>query len=443
MTWQVNRRTFLQASAAGAASLMIGGRTRAFDANGKLRLAAIGTGNKGHDDLASISASPRCEVVAICDVDHSPEMFGWAAEQFPKAKHFADFRKLLDEADSFDAVSVSTPDHMHAPIAVASMKRGKHVFCQKPLTHTVAEARRMREVAQEQRVVTQMGNQIQSHPAYRTAVKLLHDGAIGKVREVHSWQAGGMDWLPKNDVPAGSDPIPETLQWDLWLGAAAERPYKNGLYHPWNWRGIQDFGSGQLGDFGCHILDPVFMGLELNAPLSVEAEAPPMDDQIWTPRSKVSYRFPGTSRTVGDMPLTWYDGKDHKPKRNVLGLPEDYKIPHAGSALIGEKGTMVVPHWSMPDLFPREKFAEFKMPEVGELNHYTGWVDACLGDGKTLSNFAYAGPLTEAVLLGVVAIRFPKEQLQWDSKGMQVTHHADATARLTKEYRKGWESPMA
>jgi predicted dehydrogenase len=385
MTWQFSRRKFLQASAASAAYLIASPAARAFDLNGKLRLAAIGTGRKGQDDLLSVAASPRCEVVALCDVDHSPELFGWAVEKYPKAEQFADFRRLLDKADMFDAVTVSTPDHMHAPIAVAAMQLGKHVFCQKPLTHTVAEARRMREVAQENSIVTQMGNQIQSHPVYRTAVKLLRDGVIGKVREVHAWQSGEMDWLPKNSHPEGSDPIPSSLQWDLWLGVAPERPYKSKLYHPHSWRGWQDFGGGQLADFGCHILDPVFMGLELGAPITVEADAPPLDDQIWAPKSTVSYQFPGTERTLGEiLPLTWRDGKEHKPKRKALGLPRDYKLPHAGSCLLGEKGTMVIPHWSTPELYPKENFVDFKMPEVGEVNHYTSWVDACLGDGQTL-----------------------------------------------------------
>jgi len=446
MTWQVNRRGFLQVSAIGAASLLVRPSARAFDLNGKLRLAAIGTGNKGQDDLLSVAASPRVEVVALCDVDDSHGHLGWAAEKYPQARQYADFRRLLDKADTFDAVTVSTPDHMHAPIAVAAMKMGKHVFCQKPLTHTVDEARRMREIAKQNHIVTQMGNQIQSHPAYRTAVKLVHDGAIGKVREVHSWQSGGMEWLPKDgkDGPPPSSEIPKTLHWDLWLGVAPARPYRAEVYHPKNWRGWQDFGTGQLGDFGCHILDPVFMALGLGAPVTIEAEARPIGDQIWAPRSKVSYEFPGTERTVGEtLSLTWYDGEGHKPKLDGLGLPENYDLPHAGSVLVGKKGAMVIPHWSMPKLFPKEKYADYKLPEVGEVNHYTSWVDACLGDGSTTSHFGYAGTLSEAVLLGVIAIRFPKEQLQWDEQAGKFTHHADATARLTKEYRAGWPNPVA
>ncbi len=446
---KLDRRDFIRASAVGAAYLAMphyaGAKSGgAKDLNGKLRLAAIGNGGKGQDDLQNISASPRVEVVALCDVDTSHGHLGWAAEKFPNAKKFNDYRRLMDQAQMFDAVSVSTPDHMHAPIALAAIALGKHVFCQKPLAHTVREARMMREAAKRHGVVTQMGNQIQSNHVYRNAVKLVHDGAIGKVKEVHSWQAGGMDWLVTDKRPAGSDPVPPTLNWEVWLGAAPVRPFKKGLYHPWNWRAWQDFSSGQLGDFGCHILDPVFMALDLTAPRTIEADAPPLNKETWARRSKVEYTFPGTKRTAGDeITVTWYDGPGHKPKHEGLGLPEKHELPGAGSAFVGEKGTMILPHWADPQLFPREKFQDYKMPMLEDINHYTSWAHACLGDGKTHSNFDYAGPLTETVLLGAIAIRFPKEQLLWDSKAVEFTHHADATARLTKAYRAGWALPKA
>jgi predicted dehydrogenase len=440
MNWRPDRRDFLRASALGAAQLAFAPYARAFDLNGKLRVAAVGTGNRGREDLLAVAASPRVEVAALCDVDQSAAHFGWAVEKFPQAARFSDFRRLLDKPDSFDAVIVATPDHMHAPIALPAMELGKHVLCQKPLTHTVHEARRMREVAAAHRVVTQMGNQIQSHPAYRAAVKLVHDGAIGKVREVHAWQSGSLKWMLTDDRPAGGDPVPDKLDWDLWLGVAPRRPYKDALYHPMNWRAWQDFGSGQLGDFGCHILDPLFMALELKAPVSIEANAPPLNDEVWSRRCKVRYEFPGTARTAAEtLPLTWYDGKGHKPKRAGLGLPKAYELPHAGSVLVGERGTMVIPHWSEPRLFPEEKFRDYPRPMLEDVNHFTSWVDACVGDGRTTSHFGYAGPLTEAVLLGVIATRFPGEQLLWDAGQESFTHHADATGHLSKTYRRGWE----
>jgi predicted dehydrogenase len=439
MHHQFNRRNFLQASAAGATGLFLSRAARGRDLNGKLRVAFIGTGNKGGDDLREISASPRLEVAAICDIDSSEPHLGWAAEKFPRATRWSDYRQLFDRQQLFDAVTVSTPDHMHAPIALAAMELGKHVFCQKPLTHTVREARQMRLAAERHRLVTQMGNQIQSHRVYRTAVQLLRDGAIGKIREVHSWQAGGMGWLLADKRPPNPDPVPRSVCWNLWLGVAPLRPYKNELYHPFNWRAWQDFSSGQLGDFGCHILDPVFMGLNLNAPLSVEAEAPPLNDEVWAPRCKVSYVFPGTAQTVGPtLPLTWYDGDGHTPDPANLGLSGDYRLPGSGSVLVGDAGTMVIPHVGAPQLLPEDKFRDYDVPQLEDINHYTSWVDACLGDGKTTSHFSYAGPLTEAVLLGVVAVRFPSERLHWDSKAAQITNHREANGRLSKNYRHGW-----
>jgi predicted dehydrogenase len=439
MNLRIDRRDFLRTTAIGAAALAVAPYARAVDLNGKLRVAAIGTGNRGKLDLLAIAASPHAEVVALCDVDHSLEHFGWAVEAYPKAAQYSDFRRLFERPEAFDAVMVSTPDHMHAPIAMPAMELGKHVFCQKPLTHTVNESRDMRAAAERYRVVTQMGNQIQSHPAYRMAVRMLQDGVIGKVKEVHAWQSGPLNWMLTDDRPAGEDPVPKQLHWDLWLGVAPHRPYKANIYHPINWRAWQDFGSGQLGDFGCHILDPVFMGLELGAPTSIEAAAPRINAEVWTRWSRVSYQFPGTSRTAGEsLPLTWYDGEGRKPKRKGLGLPREYELPRSGSVLVGEAGTMVIPHWAEPALFPEEKFRDFTRPVIEEADHFTSWVDACVGDGKTTSNFGYAGPLTEAVLLGVIAIQFPKEQLQWDGRQGQFTHHADANEHLSSVYRSGW-----
>jgi predicted dehydrogenase len=434
----LTRRTFLQAGVASA--LTAASWSRVYGANDKLRVAAVGCGGKGQSDINGVAASPQVAYVALCDIDSTEKHLGWAAKKFPDARTFSDWRKLLDAAKEFDAVTVSTPDHMHAPIALAAMQRGKHVFCQKPLTHTVHEARQMRLAAKKYGVVSQMGNQIQSHEFYRTAVKLVHDGVIGKVKEVHSWQAGAMRWLLVDDRPAGTDKIPETVRWDDWLGTAPERLFKEKIYHPFAWRAWQDFSNGQLGDFGCHILDPVFMSLGLTAPTTVKGESSPLNREVWYKWSVVQYEFPGTERTADKtLKLTWYDGQGMRPSPDQLGLGEGFKLPGAGSVLIGEKGTLLIPHVAAPQLLPKEKFADFKMERVAAVDHYVGWADACRGEGKTTSHFDYAGPLTETVLLGTVAMRVPKETLKWDAAAMKVTNSEKATGLLRKEYRKGWE----
>ncbi|QJW98824.1 Gfo/Idh/MocA family protein [Frigoriglobus tundricola] len=437
-TATVTRRRFLQV--AGVSALTAASWARVRGANETLRLASVGTGGKGWDDLVHVSAGPNVNVVALCDTDEGEKFLGRAATQFKAAKTFTDWRRLLDRPKDFDAVTVSTPDHMHAPVALPAMALGKHVFCQKPLTHTVFEARQMRLAAKRAGVVTQMGNQIQSHSAYRTAVKLVRDGTIGKVKAVHSWQAGKMGWLFAPDRPEGADPVPAGLHWDEWLGAAPERPYKKDLYHSFNWRAWQDFSNGQLGDFGCHILDPVFLALGLTAPLTVRAESAPMNRSVWYTQSVVRYEFPGTERTAGaTLGLTWYDGEGKLPPHDALGLAKGVKLPGAGSLLIGEKGSLLVPHVAAPKLFPEADFQDFKFETVPAVDHYVGWADACRGVGKTTSHFDYASALTETVLLGTVAIRTPGETLKWDAAKLAVTNSKAASALLTKPYRKGWE----
>lgn len=430
------RRSFL---ATTGIALSAASWSRVYGANEKLRVASVGTGGKGQSDLNGVSASPHVDVVALCNIDESEKHLGWAAKKFPSATTFTDWRRLLDKPAAFDAVIVSTPDHMHAPIALPAMARGKHVFCQKPLTHTVQEARQMRQAAARNKVVTQMGNQIQSHEFYRTAVKLVHSGAIGPVKEVHSWQAGSMKWMLVDDRPPGADVVPKTVHWDEWLGVAPTRPFKSTIYHDWNWRAWQDFSNGQLGDFGCHILDPVFMAIGLTSPTKVSAEAVLPNKEVWYKRSVVRYEFPATPRTAGPLALTWYDGEGNMPPREKLGLAASVKLPVSGSLLIGEKGSLLVPHVAKPRLLPEERYADFKVETVPGVDHYTTWADACRGVGTTHSNFGYAGVLTEAVLLGTVAMRTPGVTLAWDPAAMKVTNSPAATALLRKEYRAGWE----
>ncbi|MEZ6136413.1 MAG: Gfo/Idh/MocA family oxidoreductase [Pirellulaceae bacterium] len=443
MVLSPNRRSFLKSTAISGAAITLSAfqYSRVLGANERLGIASVGTGGKGWSDLNGVAASPQVDVVALCDIDSSVEHLGQAAEKYRAARKYDDWRKLLDESKDLQGVLVSTPDFMHAPIALAAMSLGKHVFCQKPLTHSVHEARQMRLAAAKYDVVTQMCNQIQSHSAYRTAVHWVQAGMIGKVKEVHSWQGGSPTWPRHIARPAGSDTVPGHVRWDLWQGVAEERPYKIGMYHPFNWRGWQAYGTGQLGDFGCHILDPVFKSLELGAPNRLRADAPALLPETWTDRASVVYEFPGTKYTLGtSLPVTWYDAVGALPPRDKLAdIPSDYALPSAGSVLVGDQGSLVVPHVAMPKLFPQEKFAAKELPVIEGVDHYTQWADACRGVGATTSSFDYSAPLTETVLLGTIGIRFPGQELTWDATSLAITNNDKAQGWVSKSYRKGWE----
>ncbi len=438
-----DRRSFFKSATLASAAIALPAfrYSRVYGANSRLGIASIGTGGKGWSDLNGVAASPSVDVIGLCNIDSSKNHLGQAAEKYSAARRYEDWRKLLDASKDVQGVLVSTPDFMHAPIALAAMQLGKHIFCQKPLTHTVFEARQMQLAATKFKVVTQMCNQIQSHSAYRTAVNIVHSGMIGKVKEVHSWQGTSPTWPRHIPRPEGTDPVPSHVRWDLWQGVAPERPFKEALYHPFNWRGWQDYGTGQLGDFGCHILDPVFKSLKLGAPTSIKASAPSLMPDTWTDRATVRYQFPGTEYTLDStIRLTWYDEVGVSPNLELLrDLPANYKLPNAGSVLLGEKGTLVIPHVAMPKLFPEEKFPKEAIPIVQEVDHYVQWADACRGEGQTTSHFDYAAPLTEAVLLGTIGIRFPEVELLWDAKALEIINHSKAQTRLHKPYRNGWE----
>ncbi len=438
------RRNFIKSVAivgGTAISLPAFQYARVLGANDRLGIASVGTGGKGWSDLTETAKGPNTQVIALCNIDQSKDHLGQAAERFPQAATYEDWRQLLDHSKDIDAVIVSTPDFMHAPIGLAAMHLGKHLFCQKPLTHTVLEARQMQLLATKRNLITQMGNQIQSDGSYRTAVQIVRTGMIGKVREVFSWQSGSPSWPRNRERPQGADPIPASVRWDLWQGVADDRPYQEGMYHPFNWRGWQAYGTGQLGDFGCHILDPVFQALELTAPTQAKGIAPAILTETWTDRARVEYEFPGTKQTRDDsVRVTWIDGVGALPPRDrVPDIPVDYQLPAAGSVVVGDRGTLVIPHVAAPKLFPLDKFPAADYPSVASVDHYTQWADACRGIGTTTSHFGYSGPLTECVLLGTIAIRFPDQVLRWDSKQLKITNHDKAQSYVTKPYRKGWE----
>ena len=439
MTNPITRRTFLhRASIAAATTVACPAVLRSASPNRKLNLAGIGVGGKGYSDItAAVGKEHNC--VAICDVDlgsSGKAGISKAAKKFPDAKVYQDFRKLLERKD-LDGVTISTPDHMHAPIALAAMARGLHVTTQKPLTTTIADARRMKATAEKHKRITQMGNQHHNGIPYRMLVQLIQDGAIGKIKEVHTWSNRPI-WPQGIDRPAGSDPVPKDLDWDVWLGVAPKRPFVDGVYHPFAWRGWFDFGAGALGDMGCHIMDPVVWRLGLTEALSVTADAPKPTAETYPKKSTVRYVFRGTKHTAGEtLPMTWYDG-GRQPDRKLAPMPEQFKLSKSGGLYIGEKGVIYCPHGGGPQLLPKEDFTGYDRPNLDRIDHYGQWTDAIRGEGKTTSHFGYAANLTEVVLLGTIAQRFPGQKLLWDAKAMTFRGFPKANALVDREHRKSF-----
>lgn len=435
MTSFVQRREFLKTSAAVAGGCLLTSPARAFAPNDRVRTAHIGVGGMGGADLRSVSSHPQVEVAALCDIDAG--RLESAAAKHPGAKTFQDYRELFAAlGESIDAVVVSTPDHTHAPAAMTALQHNKPVYCQKPLTHEVFEARRLREVAREKGVPTQMGIQVHSSAPYRRAVRMIQQGVIGKVSEVHAWS--NKNWGYDGAAFTGATKPPEKLAWNLWLGTADERPYVPNVYHPAQWRKLIDFGTGTLGDMGVHIFDTPYAALELTAPRWARTTCRPPTGIGHPEKNIVEYEFPGTRQTTDSLRWTWYDGGFAPPNDRDLGLPDGLKLPGQGSLFVGEEGHLLLPHVGEAQLFPEQKFRDYQPPEVESENHYHQWVDACLGRGTTSAGFDYAGPLTEALLLGVVANRFPDTRLQWDAEALEVTNLPEANELLRREYRDGF-----
>jgi predicted dehydrogenase len=414
----------------------------------KLNIAGIGVGGQGASDLRGVDSQ---NIVALCDVDwrHAAGTF----RRYPNARKYKDFRKMLDKEDkNIDAVTVATPDHIHAPASMAAIKRGKHVYCEKPLTHSVYEARKIAEAAREYKVATQMGNQGQAKEGPRLMCEYIWDGAIGPVREAHVWTdrplkgLNAVYWPQGVDRPKEKPPVPDTLDWDLWLGPAPWRPY-HPAYLPFNWRGWWDFGTGALGDIGCHALSPVFKALKLGHPTSVEAistlvnnETYPVANETYPVASAVHYQFPAR----GDMPpvkLTWYDGGMRPPRPDEL--EDNRRIGTNGALLIGDKGKMLG-----EILIPETRRIEYgKPPEVlpRSPGHHKEWINACKGGKPAGSNFPdHAGILAEGVLLGNVALRpelrekMNRTKLLWDGPNLKITNVPEANEFLHRKYRDGW-----
>ena len=399
-----------------------------------LRHASFGASGMAGADIGSLTASKNLKLVAVAEVDFS--RVGEIKKHFPDVRIYQDWRQLLDKEKNLDSVNVSTPDHMHAPITMSAMQRGLHVYSQTPLTQTIHEARVLTNTAKEKKLVTQMGIQIHSHPVHKLVVETIHQGAIGKVKEVHSWS--GKHWGDNALKPDKTDPVPTSLDWNAWLGVSPEHSFLSGYYHPGEWRKRLDFGTGTFGDMGCHILDPVYGALALTAPLSVHSVGGAPVGESWGLDSQVLYKFPGTQYTTDAPTLTWYDG-DRRPPAEIKSLIGDRPLSDQGSIYIGTEGVCYSPYIDNPTLFPTAKFADYKFPKTEGDDHYLQFVEACRGNGKTTTPFSYAGPLSEMVLLGCLATRFPEKTLEWDADKVMVTNHPEANRFVKKTYRTGWE----
>jgi len=428
MESHLSRRDFLKRAAftTGSAVLLApSGFARKLSPNDKLNLGVIGVAGRGRDDLNEVSSQ---NIVALCDVDDTK--LAAAAKKLPGAKTYNDFRRLMDQKD-IDAIVIGTPDHTHAVAAMAALKSGRHVYCEKPLTRTVSECRIVTELARKRGLVTQLGTQIHALDNYRRVVELIRTGAIGLVREVHVWASavyGGME-LPKDEPP-----VPPGLHWDLWLGPVEFRPY-HPEYVPARWRNWWAFGGGTLADFGCHFMDLPFWALELRHPLTVEViDGPPVNPESVPPWLIVRYTHPAR----GDKPpvvLTWYQGG----KQPALLEGEHREAFKSGVLFVGEKGRLLA-DYTRRQLLPEKEFEGLKPPTPfipNSIGHHKEWIHACKTGGATTCAFDYSGPLTEAALLGNVAYRVG-QKLEWDAKGMQATNCPAAERFIKHQYRKGW-----
>jgi predicted dehydrogenase len=453
MSQRLTRRRFFGSISGAAAGYWVAGRADfaiSKSPNERLSIAGIGVGGKGKSDIDQ--AGKFADVVAICDIDDV--RLNEKAQLFPKAKKYNDYRKLLDELGrELDAVVVSTPDHHHAPASLRAMRMGKHVYCQKPLTHTPFEARLMRETAKKYNVQTQMGNQGTAADGFRAGIELVRCGAIGPIQEVHVWTNRPFHyWKQAPDIvarPKETPPVPPYVHWDLFLGPAPVRPY-NPVYHPHNWRGWWDFGTGALGDMACHTSNLAFKSLELGLPTRVSAQSGEVNQETYPAWATITYEFPAR----GDLPavkLTWYEGAKGE-ERNLpnADLLQGEKIVDSGMIFIGEKGSIFTPsdYGSEQVLLPRKEFADFKppAPTIERLGNVDGpdtdqkreWIRAIHGGPAPMSNFDYASKLTESMLLGNLAVRVGTA-LEYDGQTGTVTNNRKAAQLIRGTYRKGWE----
>ena len=445
MANNLTRRRFLHTTTASLATLTA---SKAVATNGKLSHACIGTGGMGQVDFKQFLAHNKVQIVALCDVDR--DRLEAAGKLVPDARKYTDWRELLaKEGDRIDSVNVAVPDHMHAAITMTALAARKHVYCQKPLCHDVAECRAVAAAAKASGVVTQLGTQAASGMGDRMAVQFLREGVIGKVKRaiLCSNRTGAVEsYRLKGPRPAQVEPAPANLAWDLWLGTAPQRPFAPGIYHPMKWRAWQDFGTGWSGDIGCHIFDAVWKALDLTAPKTIAAEvqkswadSPERRADTWPQCDHITWTFPGNRMIEGkELVLEWFDG-EMLPPAEVQQIAGMEKYPEESAMLIGTEGSLLLPHTSGPLLFPRDKFKNHPRPKLPPQNHYHHFVDACLGGEMTESHFVQTGPMAEAILLGTVAIRVPGKVLEWNAPGMAIANDPSAQRLLRRTYRDGWQ----
>jgi predicted dehydrogenase len=445
MASPTTRRDFLKTTAAASAGFWVAGQDDISAqqqppvqaaAGERVNVAAIGAGGRGADDIRGVLATGQANLVALCDVDDARAAPTY--RQHPSVPRWYDFRAMLERQRDIDAVIVATPDHMHCHAAVMAMRLGKHVYCEKPLTHDIWEARKMKEVAQTARVATQMGNQGTAGNDFRRAVEVVQSGALGDVREVHIWTNRPI-WPQNINRPTGTPEVPTTLDWDRWLGPAPQRPY-NAAYLPFNWRGWWDFGTGAIGDMACHTMNLPFMALKLGYPTSVVAElTTPLNSETAPEGAKVTYEFPQR----GNLPaltLYWYERR-RPPEALLMGQ----RFTNSGSIMVGSAGSMLTTddYGARNTLLPVNQFQGFQNPQPTlprSPGHYREWIDAIRGGRPAMSNFVdYAALLAEVALLGNLAMRMNGQRVVWNAETMTAVDLPAANPFIHREYRRGWD----
>lgn len=449
---RTSRRRFLSTIAGSAAvAPWIGWQTSASGAapSKDLRFANFGANGRAWSDLTEMLQVPNTTLVAVAEVDSTRT--NKMQEFHPTVPVYQDWRELLEKhAKDLDCVVIGTPDHQHAPIAMSAMQLGLHVYCEKPLTRTLHEARVLREYAAANGIITQMGIQVSSTSGNRTGVRLLQEGVIGKVKEVHSLNP--KSWGSMDPLPDTAEAPPETLNWEQWIGVAKMRSYIPREFHPSNWRKRIGYGTGTLGDMGCHIYHPWFMGLGQPETLTVTSLGPaPVDGDSWPLNAKVHHRMKGNDLTDGDFDFTWYDGTQAAPDSvaAAVGTSIDAKgeevsnVPRSGSVVIGENGAVVIPHGGggMPTIYREGKLSDETIEPEPSDHHHGNFAAKIRGEisEDPRTNFNYAGPMTETVLLGTVAMRVPGETLEWDAAAGEFKNSEAANALVHDQYREGWE----